>query len=105
MKFFLAPGLECFDISFHKTNNMSSWEFGSCSSSPEFSTAGIYIDKCCISPGEHILTCKKTDGHDWSRSVLTLKGHQFCNDYVGSKTMITLNLEGTITSRKTYTHT
>ena len=95
---FLEPGLECFDISFRKLNEMTTWKFGNCSSSLEFFKPGIYIEKCCVSPGNHILTCNNNEGDDWSRSVLIIKGHHFCNDYVGNTAMIRLNLQGTVKS-------
>ena len=102
--FFLESDLECFDISLRKISKSSSWAFGSCSSSLEYSSSGIYIEKCCISPGDHILTCNNHEGTDWSRNVLTIKGHQLCNDYVGYTAMIRLNIEGTVKSRYTYRH-
>ena len=83
---------------------MANWKLGNCSSSLGFVKPGIYIEKCCVSPGDHILTCDNHEGTDWSRNVLTIKGHQFCNDYVGYTAMIRLNIEGTVKSRYTYKH-
>ena len=92
---FIENDKECFDISLRKVRDTASWELGSCSLSLEYVTPGVYIEKCCVTPGEHILTCNNHED-DWSRSVLILRGHHFCNDYVGYKAMIRLNISGKI---------
>ena len=51
-----------------------------------------------MSQGVYILSCNNHNDDDWSRSALTLQGHEFCNDYVGNKAMITLNITGIISS-------
>ena len=96
----LEPESECFDVSLHKISHATSWKLGACSSSLQYSIPGIYIEKCCISPGDHILTCMNPEGNDWSRSALNLLGHEFCNDYVGNTAMIPLNIKGNIKGKK-----
>ena len=72
------------------------WSFAHCSNSLRWMGAGIYTDQCCISDGVHILTCKaSTHGQrDWSRSILMMFGHTFCDDAVGQHAFITLNMSG-----------
>ena len=92
--FFSEVNIECFEISLRKVSNSSSWALGSCYSSVQYSEPGVYVEKCCISSGLHVLTCNNDDDDDWSRSPLILQGHEFCNDYVGNKAMIHINLTG-----------
>ena len=92
----LEPDVECFDISLRKISNTSSWAFGSCSNTLEYSKSGVYIEKCCMPQGVYILSCNNHDDDDWSRSTLSLQGHEFCNDYVGNSAMIQLNLAGIV---------
>ena len=96
---YLEAEMECFDISLHKISKKSTWTFGSCSSSLEFTKAGVYTEKCCISPGVHILSCNDPFDDDWSRRPLILQGHEFCNDYVGKTAIVQLNLTGTNRSK------
>ena len=94
--FLLDPELECFDVSLYNIRPATSWTIGNCSSSLNYSEPGVYIAKCCISPGHHILTCDDTDSDDWSLSGLIILGHEFCRDYVGKNARIRLNITGTI---------
>ena len=97
------PTTECFDVSFSKTyiTRNTRWTIGDCSSSLEYSYPGVYTENCCVSPVDIILTCANPDNDDWSRNVLTLLGHEFCNDYVGNHAMIRLNIKGKINDRYT----
>ena len=101
--FFLEPRSKCFDVSFRKMSDNSNWAIGTCYSSLQYQNPGIYIERCCVLPGDHILTCIQPDNDDWSQGVLTLLGHEFCNDYVGNIAMIQLNIERKIANRKSCT--
>ena len=47
-----------------------------------------YNEKCCVSPGKHILTCEDTYGDGWHGGYLQFKdmfgnywGNQYCKDF------------------------
>ena len=73
------------------------WSIGHCNDSLKWMGSGTYTEKCCISGGLHILSCKaRSHGdRDWSNNILTMLGHQFCNDFVGHNAFIVLNVTGT----------
>ena len=80
----------------YKPTPVYEWSFAHCSTSLKWMGAGIYTDQCCISDGVHILTCKaSTHGQrDWSRSILKMFGHTFCDDAVGQQAFMALNISG-----------
>ena len=79
----------------YKYDTLYKWSIGNCFSSHKFSSPAIYTEKCCLPKGKHILECI-TDRveNDWSNTALTMLGHQFCDDHVGHKAMISLNITG-----------
>ena len=90
------PTSKCFDVSMYKPTSDFGWSLGHCSSSGIWLEAGTYTEKCCISEEVHILSCINTgpERHDWSSSILIMLGHQFCDDVVGHKAFIRLNISG-----------
>ena len=71
------------------------WSLGHCSSSHKWMGAGTYIQKCCLSGGTHILTCKTArHNHDWSSNAVIILGHRFCEDFVGYEEAMEMNISG-----------
>ena len=64
-------------------------------SSLEWLGRGTYIEKCCVTDTNIALTCSTAskDG-DWSNTVLMMLGHQFCDDLVGRKGVVKINVSG-----------
>ena len=64
------------------------WEFGHCSNSTKYEDFMMYVEKCCISPGNHTLTCyadKQPDG--WKQGYIEILDHRYCDNFIGFKTM------------------
>ena len=93
------PTSKCFDVSMYKSTSDFGWSFGNCSGSDKWLGSGTYTDKCCTSDVLHILSCSTSshDQRDWSSTVLTMLGHQFCDDFAGHNAFISLNVSGTYT--------
>ena len=91
-----GPASKCFDVSMYKSTSDFGWSLGNCSGSDKWLGSGTYTDKCCISDGLHILSCSTSshDQRDWSNTVLTMLGHQFCDDFAGQNAFIPLNVSG-----------
>lgn len=71
------------------------WALEDCSSSGKWMGPGTYSKKCCVSAGTHALACKaRRTRTDWSKNVVMLMGHRFCEDFVGQETFIALNISG-----------
>ena len=71
------------------------WSFSHCSSPHKWMGGGMYIQKCCLSGGAHILTCKTSrHNYDWSSYAVTILGHRFCEDFVGYEDAVAINISG-----------
>ena len=87
---------KCFDVSMYKPASDFKWSFGHCSSAHNVMMGlGTYIQKCCLSEGIHLLTCK-TARHetDWSNNVVMILGHRFCEDFVGYEEVTPIHISG-----------
>lgn len=79
----------------YKNESLYEWSIGNCISSHKWYVPGTYTEKCCLPKGEHILECTTVrTSNDWSNTPLTMLGHRFCDDHVGHKAMISLNITG-----------
>ena len=77
------------------------WSLGHCSSSHNWLHRGVYIERCCVSEGVHILSCKTDrDKNDWSNNVVMIMGHRFCEDFVGYETAFSINISGVLIDGK-----
>ena len=100
----------CIDIQLNitiKTNHRNAalinkltvrWSLGACSSlnSSEYQFPALYIHRCCLQPGRHILSCyNDPPGHGWKNAYLTIDGHRFCDNFVGFTSYQTLEITGT----------
>ena len=71
------------------------WSIGNCSLSQKWQGTGTYTEKCCLSDGRHIFTCRTSrNKNDWSSNVVTMMGQRFCNDFVGYEASIEVNVSG-----------
>ena len=83
----------CLDVVFYKRSREYHWSFGHCLSSLNWLGIGTYHEKCCVLDEINMLTCSTTaKGGDWSSTMLTMFGHRFCDDLVGKKGMIRINI-------------
>ena len=71
------------------------WSIGHCYPSHKWLGPGTYVEKCCLSEGIHVLTCK-TARHrtDWSDNVVMILSHRFCEDFVGYEELTPINITG-----------
>ena len=45
-----------------------------------------YLDRCCLRPGIHILTCvNDKSSFGWGDSFIEIQGQRYCDDFVGAK--------------------
>ena len=97
MHFYLIsePNTTCVNIDFYTRSPEYNWSFGHCMSPHTWLGAGTYTEKCCDFDSISILTCNTTSKEgDWSNNVLMMFGHRFCDDLVGQKGIITVNVSG-----------
>ena len=93
-------GSTCIDIHYRQFNDERSdsytWQFGRCHASHQNFGNGRYTDRCCIPNGDHIFSCTNNQGNGWHNAVVKIGRHQFCDDVVGYKKLIKLNIPGRI---------
>ena len=66
------------------------WRMGQCSGIHEytFNKRMMYIERCCVNPGEHILSChdeEKKVKMGWGNASIEINGQTYCDNYVGEK--------------------
>ena len=88
---------DCFDIYFKTEHgaNTTGWTLGPCSSSNNYSDHKQYIQRCCVLPQQHILTCyntKKSEG--WKGGYVEIRGHRYCNDFMDYKAIRRIDVRG-----------
>ena len=71
------------------------WSLGHCVSRHKYIGPGKYTEQCCTSEKKSTLTCNtNTEQEDWSMHTVMLREHRFCDDLVGRKGMIGIDLSG-----------
>ena len=71
------------------------WIFGPCSKSREYANDNTYIEKCCVRPGNHTLTCLNTkQPYGWKKGTIEINGHEYCGDFIGFKAMRRVTIKG-----------
>ena len=73
------------------------WELGSCGGSKNYDGNFTYIkhERCCLKPGEHILTCHNEKGpYGWGRSSIEVQGQRYCDDFIGFKAQRSILIHG-----------
>ena len=72
------------------------WTLGRCAKalSDGFSWVGDFVERCCLEPGKHTLTCH-TGGRDfgWKGSHIVIDGHTYCDDFITSIAMREIEIE------------
>ena len=51
-------------------------------------------EKCCVPNDDHILSCQSNQGNGWANAVVRIGKHQFCDDIVGYKKLVTISFKG-----------
>ena len=80
------------------------WEMGSCFGPNKkrhngenwpYEKKGTYLERCCLSPGLYVLTCRNEKGpFGWGNSFLEIQGMRYCDDFFGSKTFRQVLVQG-----------
>ena len=92
----------CFDIILEiprKRKDNNNWEFGPCFPSHSNDQYGSlnrrsYTERCCLLNGDYVLSCTSRKSTGWVRSFVRLGRHQFCDDYTGYNSFVSLNIPG-----------
>ena len=59
------------------------WTFGTCTNSSSYDDYNKYFERCCLPPGQHILTCENTEKPDgWKNAYIEINGRRFCDDFM-----------------------
>ena len=79
------------------------WKFGHCNNARQYDDYREYIQRCCLNPGKHTLTCINNDKPDgWKNSRLSIQGVDFCHDFMSFKVFRQITVEGTSIFRNTH---
>ena len=103
--------LVCIDIKLTTTSHGSdvSWdmvqvglvsETGSCSSANFYTDYEEYLETCCLTPGDYMLTCKDSHGDGWDGGFIEIRGHRYCDYLIDSMEMVPIRIAGTDTHVK-----
>ena len=93
---YLADHKICFDVKIstaqHGTD--SEWSLGSCDSiGIKYSKHTKYLERCCLQPGEHILTCiNRRNPYGWDSGYIEIQGHRFCDDFMSHRMIQKINI-------------
>ena len=63
-----------------------SWKLGSCHSTKNLGLRDekwAYSKRCCLEPGEHILSCMSQVPHGWNGGYIEFLGNRYCDDFTG----------------------
>merc|ERR1712038_1407610 len=82
----IHPTEVCFDVSMHGIVwiHEASWSLGPCKGGSNYSPLSRsrnLIEKCCLPPGEHVLTCNDAFGDGWPGGYLDIQGQKYCNNF------------------------
>ena len=84
--------LVCFDIAL-KTNDGNfdgfRFRFNTDSCYPE-----TYSRRCCLPPGDYVLTCKHHPKYYWWGEFLEFQGNRYCDDFLGYRAMRRVTIFG-----------
>ena len=77
------------------------WSFGTCFSvnsdlkNPVYKYGSIFLERCCLVPGMHTLTCDSSiPTRGWKDAHLTIAGHIYCDNFIGFKLMQNIIVSG-----------
>ena len=95
-----ADGEICFDvkISTVQHGSDSQWRLGNCESNgTEYQDFEMYLQRCCLKPGRHALTCKNNrNPYGWDEGYIEFLGHRYCDDFMSYTMMQMINVNGMI---------
>ena len=82
--------IACVDVYYLFEDNMVSWKLGSCTNDKGYwlsskDNAIINIVRCCLQPGEYILTCQAANAKTWLTGYVLINGRKYCHDFIGLK--------------------
>ena len=53
-----------------------------------------YIERCCITPGQHTLTCiNKQKPFGWGMGYIEIQGHRYCDDFMSYRLMQKITID------------
>ena len=74
------------------------WSLDHCSSKKTFQMykdRGEFTQRCCLTPGNHILTCENSDlAIGWNHAKIVIEGHTYCDDFLSYKAMRVIVVSG-----------
>ena len=79
------------------------WKLGNCHNARQYDDYREYIQRCCLTPAKHTLTCinnGKPEG--WKNSRLSVQGVEFCYDFMSFKVFRQITVKGKSTFRNTH---
>ena len=93
----IVTPLVCLDIKISSgfEGKSMKWTFGTCSSARIYNDFTDYIERCCVAPGKHSLTCLNTENPEgWKGGYLEIQGRRHCDDFMSFKAMRKIWIEG-----------
>ena len=97
----------CMDIKITTNNNanMIRWTIGNCTNPGSYDEFTIYVQRCCLTPGQYTLTCQNTEYPDgWYGGYIEIQGHRYCDDFMAYKAMRRIIVKGSISSQTNIFH-
>ena len=74
------------------------WSLGPCSSGNsdfKYKLHGHSIERCCLVPGIHTLTCYTSDQSlGWKDAKIEIQGHSYCDDFIDFKAFRKIEIAG-----------
>ena len=75
----------CLDINVVTTETIersyTSWSLGGCNSSLDYTKSSKYVERCCLLPGWHTLSCHNVNPEGWPAMRIEILGHPYCDDF------------------------
>ena len=87
----------CFDIKVtieEAYDHKITWRVGSCSSSYRYREKIEYLERCCLHPGDYIISCHNERNEGWNKAHLDILGHQYCDNFLGYEAMRRVTIPG-----------
>ena len=68
-----------------------SWTLGPCANAQSYpheigytEYGKQYTERCCLPPGDYMLTCKVSSGEGWNGGFMEIQGNRYCHDFLAS---------------------
>ena len=60
-----------------------------------YENKGRFAQRCCLTPGKHVLTCENSDMvKGWRNAQILIDGHGYCDDFLTYKAMRVITVTG-----------